>query len=261
MDNLLLPAQIKSRELEILEFVDAFCKKHGITYFLSYGSLLGAVRHKGFIPWDDDIDISMLRPDYERFKCLIAQEESKRFKAMIPKRKDYPYNFIKIVDSMTSLIEENLDYSEDMGVWIDVFPLDGCSTSGCSLTERLASFSQKCRALASYKVLPENKHGNRIVWYLCRMVGYNAFKELTDYFSRRISVDDSPLVAHVPTANQTRFPRILFDKVTEVEFEGRRFPAPMDYHQYLTIHYGDYMKLPPENERVNHSVKAIIKEL
>lgn len=261
MDSILSPAQVKARELEILEYVDTFCKKHSLTYFLTYGSLLGAVRHKGFIPWDDDIDISMLRPDYERFKSLIAQEESLRFKAMLPEKKDYPYHFIKIVDSMTSLMEEDLDYSEDMGVWIDVFPLDGCSTSGCSLTERLASFSQKCRALASYKVLPENKHGNRIVWYLCRMVGYNAFKKMTDHFSRRISVDASPLVAHIPTACQTRFPRILFDKVTEVEFEGHRFPAPMDYDRYLTIRYGDYMKLPPDKERVNHSVKAKLKQL
>ncbi len=260
MDHLLTPEQVKSRELEILKYVDAFCKKHGLTYFLSYGSLLGAVRHKGFIPWDDDIDISMLRPDYERFMHLVAQEEDPRFKAMLPGRKDYPYHFIKIVDSQTELLEDELDYPGDMGLWIDVFPLDGCSANGLSVSERLAHLFQECRAAATYKALPEQKSNRYLVWRLCRLAGAQVFKKLTIHYSRKGDSPESEYVAHTPTAFKFRFPRDLFKEVSEVVFEGCRFPAPKDYDQYLSILYGDYMTLPPEDKRENHSVKARLKQ-
>ena len=257
--ELLSPEEVKSRELEILVYFASVCEKHGLTYFLSYGSLLGAVRHKGFIPWDDDIDVSMPRPDYERFAQVIAGEKSDRFKAMLPENKAYPYHYIKIVDLQTELVEDELDLPADMGLWIDVFPLDGCSQTGRSLTERLARICHECRAAAAYKVLPARRKKFTLRWRLCRAVGFNVFKGLVIHFSKVRKFETSEWVAHLPTACLFRYPRQVFGQTAEVEFEGHAFTAPKDWDRYLTILYKDYMKLPPENERRTHSIKARLK--
>ena len=260
MNHFLTLGQVQSRELEILLYVASVCEKHGLTYFLSYGSLLGAVRHKGFIPWDDDIDISMPRLDYERFARVIAGEKSDRFLAMLPERKDYPYHYIKVVDLETELVEDELDLPPEMGLWIDVFPLDGCSGNGRALSERLAHLCHKCRSAAAYKVLTEDRKQFSLCWWLCRVVGFNVFKKLIIHFSKARRFAASEWVAHFPTACRFRFPRQLFENVSEVEFEGHVFPAPVDSDQYLTILYKDYMRIPPENERRSHLVKVRIKE-
>ncbi len=253
--ELLTAEQVKAKEVEILDYIVGVCQKHSLRYYLSYGSLLGAVRHKGFIPWDDDIDISMPRSDYERLLKVMLHHPDRRFVTLTPKAKGYPYHYAKVVDLSTRLVEENFDDFAGNGLWVDIFPLDGVNTTAPTLQKKLAKYFNSCRASATFKCCPP---GNKPwKWRVCKWIGTHTFALLTDWCSRIKPFDGAKYVAHMPTALQNIFPRRIFDKVVEVEFEGKRYAAPAAYDEYLTILYADYMQLPPEDQRVSHCVKAV----
>ena len=113
------PEEIKKIQLDLLIQFAEFCKKNNLYYCLAYGTLLGAIRHKGFIPWDDDIDVIMPRPDYEKFCKLVAE---KKIATSLQNNSTYP--FVKIIDTRT-LVRERFAQKEEVGIWIDVFVLDG----------------------------------------------------------------------------------------------------------------------------------------
>ena len=257
--NLLSGEEVKRKEVEILNHIVAVCEKHGLRYYLSYGTLLGAIRHKGFIPWDDDIDISMPRADYEQLLKVMLANPDKRFVALTPKSKGYPYHYAKVVDLSTKLVEENLDDFAGNGLWVDIFPLDGVDTTEPTRQKKLAKYFNSCRASASFKHCPANNKPWK--WRICKMIGTRNFSRLVTWASRRLPFDSAQYVAHMPTAMQYLFPRRLFDKVIKVEFEGALYDAPADYDEYLKILYADYMQIPPESQRITHSVKAIAVDL
>ncbi len=257
--ELLTAKQVKAKEVEILNYIVGVCQEHGLRYYLSYGSLLGAIRHKGFIPWDDDIDISMPRADYERLLKLMLRNPDRRFVALTPKAKGYPYHYAKVVDLSTRLVEENLDDFAGNGLWVDIFPLDGAASTAPTLQKKMARYFNLCRASASFKQCPP---GNKPwKWRVCKMIGTHTFALLTDWCSRGVPFDGAKYVAHMPTALHNIFPRHIFDKVVKVEFEGQLYDAPVAYDEYLTILYGNYMQLPPEDQRESHCVKAIASGL
>lgn len=257
--NLLSGEEVKRKEVEILNHIVAVCEKHGLRYYLSYGTLLGAIRHKGFIPWDDDIDISMPRADYEQLLKVMLANPDKRFVALTPKSKGYPYHYAKVVDLSTKLVEENLDDFAGNGLWVDIFPLDGVDTTEPTRQKKLAKYFNSCRASASFKHCPANNKPWK--WRMCKMIGTRNFSRLVTWASRRLPFDSAQYVAHMPTAMQYLFPRRLFDKVIKVKFEGALYDAPADYDEYLKILYADYMQIPPESQRITHSVKAIAVDL
>lgn len=257
--NLLSGEEVKRKEVEILNHIVAVCEKHGLRYYMSYGTLLGAIRHKGFIPWDDDIDISMPRADYDQLLKVMLANPDKRFVALTPKSKGYPYHYAKVVDLSTKLVEENLDDFAGNGLWVDIFPLDGVDTTEPTRQKELAKYFNSCRASASFKHCPANNKPWK--WRICKMIGTRNFSRLVTWASRRLPFDSAQYVAHMPTAMQYLFPRRLFDKVIKVEFEGALYDAPADYDEYLKILYADYMQIPPESQRITHSVKAIAVDL
>lgn len=257
--NLLSGEEVKRKEVEILNHIVAVCEKHGLRYYLSYGTLLGAIRHKGFIPWDDDIDISMPRADYEQLLKVMLANPDKRFVALTPKSKGYPYHYAKVVDLSTKLVEENLDDFAGNGLWVDIFPLDGVDTTEPTRQKKLAKYFNSCRASASFKHCPANNKPWK--WRICKMIGTRNFSRLVTWASCRLPFDSAQYVAHMPTAMQYLFPRRLFDKVIKVEFEGAFYDAPADYDEYLKILYADYMQIPPKSQRITHSVKAIAVDL
>ena len=154
--------EAKKLELDILDFIDSFCKEHGINYCINYGTLIGAIRHKGFIPWDDDIDLSMTRENYERFIQLFSEKQS-RYKLLSLETDDqYFNNFIKIVDPTTKIIDTRNTKTYDSGVFIDIFPMD---------TFNDTKVVDICYKLESFKLLSFSKKDKvEIPIYLTPMV-------------------------------------------------------------------------------------------
>lgn len=254
------PTEIKDIELSILEYIDDVCRKNGIRYFLSYGTLLGAVRHKGFIPWDDDIDICMLRPDYDKFIKLAGKPDS-HFKLLHHSTdKKYFYEFAKVVDSRTQIVNDGLLENENEGVWVDIFPID--RVAYFRRTQRfLVKISLVCRILSVYKNFP-TKHNSlwKPVWRISRLIGPRFFLLITDFLSKHGK--NSSAVGYIASNGDARycFSSNIFAGSVPMQFENKNFPAPEQYDTYLTCLYNDYMQLPPEDKRITHNISAFWKD-
>lgn len=240
---------------ENLKVLDEVFKKNGLRYFLVSGTMLGAVRHKGFIPWDDDVDLGMPRPDYERL-IKHSKEWLPEHLEFICAEKDenYPLPFGKIQDSRTTLMEKSYrDYIG--GVYIDIFPLDGVSESK---TKRSCHFR---RYLFWYKILyyifrDPYKHGRGInswIPLLCRRLFSRRFvhNKMRSIMMEN-SYDESYYMSEHYNRQKRFMPRSVFGNPTPIQFEDALLMGVEQPHEYLEEEYGDYMKLPPEDKRKQH---------
>ncbi len=248
-------------ELAMLDEISRICKKHHLTWFLVHGSLLGAVRHKGFIPWDDDLDIAMPRKDYNKFIRIAKKELSEPLSIHTPEtEKDMFWGgFARVRNGQTTGIEEReLTHKGNLGIWIDILPLDVC-TMDEKLFDKKEKQIRHCHRLLLAKIYGRDfeRYGEmgKLQWngyrllshlhshnMLCRMLN-RAMQLYTDkpsedvafftgyYKHRRLNAGD-------------------FRMVAQLEFEHRRLPVPAGYENYLFMSLGkDYMKYPPEEER------------
>ncbi len=251
-------------ELEILLEVDRVCRKHSIKYFLVSGTLLGAIRHKGFIPWDDDIDICMPINDYRRF-CKIAKNELKKDYFLQNSDTDFSDRwFAKVRKNNTTCIEKGYEKSRvHQGVWIDIFPLIGVKNDKKWLNKitRKAGFGKKMlskrfAASGKFKELSMEKKLLKflplgLVRMIARLIFKSIFKDCSGFEYSYYLWGDSKIRA--------RFRRGLFDELCEVEFEGYMLPAPKEWDEYLTAVYGDYMTPPPPEKRNggSHTISTV----
>ena len=251
--------EIRKYQLEVLKKVDAFCKEYNIQYFLAYGTLIGAIRHKGYIPWDDDIDIMMLRKDYDRF-IKSFNNWDKAIKVVSPEiDKACPYPWAKVYDTKTSLCEES-SVKYEIGINIDVFPIDGLPNDVKSY-KRLEKKATICRNLNAIKVIKITKRRSALNNFIL-LSGKLIFsflklsKILNIYVNIARNCPDKEYnnVACVFSSNlkNATVPKEVFSEIIMVEFEGCFYPAPIGYNQWLTNIYGDYMQLPPIEKRVTH---------
>ena len=257
--------EVKAVELEMLAEVDRFCRENDIRYSLAFGTLLGAIRHHGFIPWDDDIDIMLPRGDYERFLREYPRRSDRRYRIVSFRNKpNYWYGFAKIADPETLLRENASD--EPTGVYIDIFPIDGMSAN-----DRRQDFwhrvEHSIRGLAVYKFACDmepyrdvvRKHPLRRL--LARLLPGRFIHRLADSVPRRLFPFHRSRLAGCWLSfygwRRERLPRELFEDFTDVAFETLTVRSVCRWHDYLTKVYGDYMKLPPESERrCRHLVAA-----
>ncbi len=235
------------RMLDILQEVDRLCNKYDITYWISDGTLLGAVRHKGFIPWDDDLDIQMPYKDFKRFLKIASVELPQDLIVQNHKTDNaYVAPYAKIRDLKSSIVENNnIDKNyKYRGIYIDIFPMSNCN-----------SFLNKISAYLHYYLLYIPSHYKRnLFWafwlnamYVVLSFVYAIFR-LIDYL---LGIEDLNYI-YGSNFNVT-FPKKIIYPVDTIIFEGITFKAPHDSHGYLTQLYGDYMKLPPVNERITHT--------
>lgn len=242
--------------LEILRAIDKACRENGITYFLSDGTMLGAVRHKGFIPWDDDADICMPRPDYDK---LIAN-----VKNWLPDYYDvvtglidpeYPYPFARIYDKRTTY-QPSKKYDHISGVPVDIFPIDGIIEDCKERQNHLAKYKRLAKRLYfSHRDLNRTKNffDKFAHWIVKKMYNPKKIHEQIDSLMRKYDYNSSPLICkyfdYHYGVDKSIFPRKFFAAPVDIQFEDMIAMGIPEAHDYLTIWYDDYMQLPPVEKR------------
>lgn len=263
-------SEIKQIELDILKNFAQFCDENHLCYTLAYGTLLGSVRHKGFIPWDDDIDVFMLRDDYNRLLSMKdifeRQFEDLCFKSLGDK--SYPFAFLKITDNTTLVDEKEMESKYKYGIWIDVFPLDKVSKDEKKHSRNIRSIIFWNKILV--KSIIRGRHigstwfQNTVNRFLliplahCIKHFFNIPK-ICNSKSIKFNGEDTNLVANYVWENNIQKPVFDVHKLFPVKkecFEGMKFDIPNDSDYVLKNLYGDYMQLPPESERVSHLANA-----
>ncbi len=262
--------EIQTIQLSILRHFRDFCSQHQLRYYLAYGTLLGAIRHKGYIPWDDDIDLMMPRPDYLRFIELFSQSEQGSLEMVsIQTNRNYFASFGKIIDRRTVMYQEYGQIEKvEMGVYIDIFPLDGLPEDE---QETRALYAQTNRWATAYKLAIREftaKSSNpfkglikSLISIPFRIIGSHYFISKLEALGMTHPYNESTYVGCITSDKEfsRRIQRRLLDESVLVEFEGDMHPAPSDWDSHLTHLYGDYMCPPPEDQKQEHYYKVYWK--
>ena len=273
MDKKIELEQLKKIEIDLLLAVDEICQQQNLRYSLGGGTLLGAVRHKGFIPWDDDIDIMMPRPDYEAFLSYCNTHETGFGIQYFGNDKNYVDLSAKVYNTNTVLEDENiLEGQQRTGVFIDIFAIDGLGDTYKKAVKAFNStaFKRNLLIAAQWKKFFRSKtHG----WYyepfrfaffvLSRFVNKSKLFASIQRKYTKIDFNSSEFAGAVGGSYREKeiLPQKVFTEYIELPFENYKFKAIASYGTYLSSIYGDYMKLPPEEKRVSHhTFKAYFKD-
>ncbi len=254
-------------QLEILLEFDKLCKKHDIHYQLFSGTLIGAIRHNGFIPWDDDIDVCMLREEYDRFLAVSAKElDGNYFLQNYHTDKKFQSQYSKIRKNKTRYVENLVqDVEMHQGIFIDVFPYDNVRPGTLKgkaqriLIDQLKIINY-CRVMRVND--SEKKKGLRLAkksaYYLLKVIPKNKVDRLITRLACQFNKSDEKCVGElsISTGKNTYDSFVIkkeffYDSI-EWDFEGYAFPVPRAYDEVLTKNYGDYMKMPPLKEQEPH---------
>ena len=255
--------EIQNVSLDILQDVHNFCVSHDIGYSLAYGTLLGAIRHKGFIPWDDDIDLYMTRPEYERF-CREYRSECGNILVNVD---DSCICFARVCDTQRTFCETILPWTKNRsaGLWIDIFPLDAVSDDRSVFSTEIkkanALYSKQLKGRGAL-VRPGCKYSlkrNLIQFAKCILffqINLNKINEKLIQLSTQLPYGSTAHCSQlVCGGNRDKefFSIDLFDSYIDAEFEGRSFKIAKGWKKILELNYSDYMQLPPMEARIQHS--------
>ncbi len=245
--------------LDILLDVSKVCREHKIPFYLGEGTLLGAVRHRGFIPWDDDIDIMMKRRDFERFLKVAPEALGPAYEVQHPSTvENYWSTFIKV-----RLIKGHPEYrqkhiahlTDHNGPYIDIFPLEYVPRAD-SLVQRMQSMGIKAfRGMLMFKLKAKPVKGMkaRILDLTGHFFSIRSIHRIVDRLYKLQGRKEQPYIAAYSTYHPYRCMTVrkeVYDGVLWINFEGHKMPIPVGYDELLTTIYGDYMTLPPEEKRV-----------
>lgn len=253
--------KLQGIQLEMLIEVRRICEQNHIKYSLIGGTLLGAIRHKGYIPWDDDADVGMLREDYEKFRtaCETELDHDKFYFQDDRNTVGYRWGYGKLRRKNTLFLRENqshLDFGQE--IFIDIFPLD--YAPDYMMLRRAHMFHCFCiRKLlwSPVGMLVEKNLFKKKVYVLCNKIPKELiYKHYYKYINSR-KKSDTVRINLFPTLKPYGFPISFFENLIEVRFENEIFLGSKDYDAYLRIKYGDYMKLPPVEQQKVHPVEQI----
>jgi len=259
--------QIKKIELDILVEFHKICEINNLRYSLSCGTLLGAIRHKGFIPWDDDIDVMMPRDDYEKLMNIYSSNYKNSKYSIINHHNNnsYFYPIAKMYNNETIIYENSQKSSGHFGVYIDIFPMDYYiedNQFNINLVKKIENNTNRL-LYSQYKYSKSNTYLRSILKYVvlssCSIVGGHYFLKKIDALVKKIEQGNKQTLRNLSLAEHVQ-PIIDIDSFNfyeEVIFEDTKFRIIKNADKYLRILYGDYMQLPPESKRVsNHSYNA-----
>ena len=252
--------EFRNIQLEILCSFDVFCREHNIKYSLAYGSLIGVIRHRGFIPWDDDIDLYMTRNEYIKLIETFPQYLNKKYKiACLERDEKWNRAYAKIYDCRTILIEQ-VRNNVGIGVGIDVFPLDEIPSE-----ETLRrSYLKKMHRLRSFYTLKSLKLSRRrpllknIIIVVSRLLTWPiSYRYLAEFISARAQQFNGTNTGYLfdnaeGYYSSSPFLMSHFDEYIDMPFEGHFFMVMSGWHDVLTKTFGNYMQLPPEEEQIPH---------
>lgn len=244
------PRELQLKILDIIKDIDKLCRENDIEYYLFYGSAIGAVRHGGYIPWDDDLDIAMTYDNYLKFLRIGEEKLDKKYYIQTNKKeKNYYLQFAKVRDTTTTLIEENnKDIDIVRCVYVDIFPLVGVPNN--KFKQFFFKINRAFMLSADINVI-NNKHLYNIFNFLLHIFGREAILKFTEkqcYKYDCASCDKLISIGDGCGFDKSTFPKEMLGKPIYVPFEDTYLPIPNDYDSYLKIVYGDYMKIPSQEE-------------
>ncbi len=253
--------ELKKIQLDILVFIDDFCEKNNINYWIDCGTLLGAVRHKGYIPWDDDIDIGMLREDYDKFMKIFNNccNNSKYKFISYETDKNWPFPFGKVLDITTILYEPDKKHGMESSVYVDVFPYDNAPDDKKEIYNMfkkrdLYTKLMKLQRFSSFYVEKKNKYN--FIRYpfhiLMQVFPDDFFVRKSIKLSKKCISEKTKYVGNFTSFSKQYCNKSVFSSFIKLEFEGKKFNAPIGYDEWLKSFYGDYMKLPPVEKQISH---------
>lgn len=257
--------EMKTIQVSMMKQIDKICKDNNLTYSLLGGSLLGAVRHQGFIPWDDDIDIMLPRPDYDKLKSILLNDKDSNLKFMdCTTQDDCYYVYGKIIDKRTVLQEKDVYPIKNYGVFIDVFPIDGLPNNDKEKYKLMDKIG-RLRTYRKFAIHTNLSKKNKIVNILYKVLsipikiyGYKRINKKAYNLLKSNSYEDSKYVIiiydNIAIQKHKFYEKNFFEKVHYTKFEDTNLLIIDEYDKYLTDLFGDYMQLPPIDKRIsNHS--------
>ena len=258
--------EIKEVELGVMDYIHNLCQKENINYSLAYGTLLGAVRHKGYIPWDDDVDISLKRDEYDKLYQAVLRDNDPIYKvASWENDARYPYPFYRVYDARTVYENNYIENDIDLGICVDVFPFDYYADVNKEMV-KLDTY-RRLSVYTLYGIHSKNAGLKNIVRYLLvlvfRLTRVKTWNKKMNLLSMQANDNDFIDYLMENKRTSTKFEKTLLDKVMDSPFEDRTYKIPEASHQILSAIYGDdFMEIPPVEKRVKHDdFVAYIKEV